>query len=108
MGGPDDEQNPRPRKGAKNVYEITSEDKAVIKKLDNPSTPGNTVLTNAERESLRKVLENVLQKSLPNNSNPLYVRDNVLRALPRFRFVDQVPGARERIATELAKYGLEP
>jgi hypothetical protein len=69
--------------------------------------PDGARLTANQVSQLRNNIETILSKSLPAKAARGRVQDvvNLLRTDPRFRFIDQVPGARDRIAEALKAFG---
>jgi RHS repeat-associated protein len=68
----------------------------------------NAKLTKQQVKELGKNLEAVLEKSLRGKASSGRVQDivDLLKTDPRFRFLDQVPAAHQKIADALAKYGI--
>ena len=69
--------------------------------------PDGAQLAEHQVAELGKNIENVLTKSLPTKIERGRVDDvvNLFKNDPRFRFIDQVPGARQRIDDALQKLG---
>ena len=75
-----------------------------IKKL-----PDDATLTPEQATELGRNLDAILQKTLPGKVKSGRVEDvlKLLKTDARFRFLDQVPGARERILDAFKKAGVE-
>jgi hypothetical protein len=75
----------------------------VIKEIED--LPDNARLTPEQIAELEKNLDRLLRKSLPAAKDPQTVAE-AIKTLPRFRFLDQIPGGREKVIEALKKYGV--
>ena len=71
--------------------------------------PKGTKLTKKQIGELEKNLDAVLEKSLPGKVKSKRVQDivDLLKNDLRFKHLDQVQGAKQKINDALAKYGLK-